>query len=101
MKKSTPRFATAADSARGDFRAFLSRLYKKDYSTCNDNGVYIFICNGDIIDNKTSLDRIDKKTLENLGIYFISNTAPEYVFKMFEADARARARARVNVARRY
>ena len=93
MKKINPRFAAAADSARGDFRAFLSRLYKKDYSACNDNGAYISICDGDIIDDKTSLDRIDRKILERIGIYFISNTAPEYVFKMFEADARARIRA--------
>lgn len=98
MKKSNPRFAAAADSARGDFRAFLSRLYKKDYSRCNNNGAYIRICDGDIIDNKTALDRIDRRTLESFGIYFISNTAPEYVFRMFEGNAPARER--VNVARR-
>lgn len=99
MKKSNPRFAAAADSARGDFRTFLASLYNKDYSACDENGAYVTICNGDIIDNKTSLDRIDRRTLESFGIYFISNTAPEYVFKMFEGNALARER--VNVARRY
>ena len=93
MERQTPRFAAAAESARGDFRAFLSRLYKKDYSACDDHGAYIALVNGDIIDIKMSLDRIDRKKLEYIGIYFISNTAPEYVFKIFEANARARVRA--------
>ena len=98
MERQTPRFAAAAESARGDFRAFLSRLYKKDYSACSDKGAYIAVVNGDIIDIKMSLDRIDRKRLEHIGMYFISNTAPDYVFKMFEADAVARERA--NIARR-
>lgn len=97
MKRQAPRFAAAADSARGDFRAFLSRVYKKDYSTCNDNGAYVSIIDGRVIDK--NLNSIDRKTLESFGIYFISNTAPEYVFKMFEGNALARER--VNVARRY
>lgn len=93
MKKLTPRFAAAADSARGDFRAFLSRLYKKDFNACDDNGTYISICNGEVMDIKKVLNKDEKKTLERIGIYFISNTAPEYIFKIIEANARANARA--------
>ena len=83
------RFAPAAVSARGDFRVFLSNVYKKDYSVYTADGFYIVLCNGEAVDNP-ALNAMDKKTLEYMGIYYISNTAPEYVFKIFEAEARAR-----------
>ena len=91
MTDLSPRFAPAAVSARDDFRAFLKSVYNKDYSAVDDNGVYIVLCNGEAVDNP-ALNTIDKKTLECVGIYHISNDSPEYVFKMFEAEARARAR---------
>ena len=90
MRDFAPRFAPAADSARGDFRAFLKSVYKKDYSGCPADGFYIVLCNGEAVNNP-ALNAMDKKTLEYIGIYHISNTAPEYVFKIFEAEARARA----------
>ena len=83
------RFAPAAVSARGDFRVFLSNVYKKDYSAYSADGFYMVLCNGEAVDNP-ALNAMDKKTLEYMGIYYISNTAPEYVFKIFEAEARAR-----------
>lgn len=91
MKNQTPRFAPAAVSARGDFRAFLSRVYKKDYSACSANGFFVVLCNGEIVENQ-ALNSMNQKTLEFVGIYKISNTAPEYIFKIFEAEARARSR---------
>lgn len=91
MRNDAPRFAPATVSARGDFRAFLSEVYNKDYSACSADGFFIFLCNGDTIDN-SALKEMDKKTLEHVGIYHINNEAPEYVFKIFEAEARARAR---------
>ena len=90
MKNLSPRFAPAAVSARGDFRVFLSEIYKKDYSTCAADGFFIILCNGEVVNNP-ALNAIDKKTLEHVGIYYIANTAPEYVFKIFEAEAQARA----------
>ena len=92
MRNLTTRFAPAAVSARGDFRAFLSEIYNKDYSDVDAKGVYIVLCNGEVVNNP-ALNAMDKKTLEHVGVYHISNTAPEYVFKIFEAEARARARA--------
>ena len=91
MRNDAPRFAPAAVSARGDFRAFLSRVYKKDYSAYSADGFFIILCNGEAVDNP-ALNAMDKKTLERVGIYHINNTAPEYVFKIFEAEAHARAR---------
>lgn len=93
MKNLSPRFAPAAVSARGDFRVFLSEIYKKDYSTYAADGFFIILCNGEVVNNP-ALSAMDKKTLEHVGIYYIANTAPEYVFKIFEAEAQARARAR-------
>ena len=46
--------------------------------------------NKNAVDNP-ALNVMNKKTLERFGIYYISNTAPEYVFKMFEAEAQARS----------
>ena len=89
MRDFATRFAPAAVSARGDFRVFLSNVYKKDYSAYSADGFYIVLCNGEAIDNP-ALNAMDKKTLEYMGIYYISKTAPEYVFKIFEAEARAR-----------
>ena len=89
MRDFATRFAPAAVSARGDFRVFLSNVYKKDYSTYSADGFYMVLCNGEAVDNP-ALNAMDKKTLEYMGIYYISNTAPEYVFKIFEAEARAR-----------
>ena len=91
MRDFAPRFAPAAVSARGDFRVFLSEVYDKDYSTCSADGFFVVLCNGEAVDN-SALNTMDKKTLERVGIYYLSNTAPEYVFKIFEAEARARAR---------
>ena len=91
MKNLTTRFAPAAVSARGDFRTFLKSVYKKDYSACSADGFFVILCNGEVVNNP-ALNAIDKKTLEHAGIYYIANTAPEYVFKIFEAEARARAR---------
>ena len=90
MRKLTTRFAPAGPSARGDFRAFLKSVYKKDYSACNADGFFVVLCNGEVVNNP-ALNAMDKKTLEHAGVYHISNTAPEYVFKMFEAEAQARA----------
>ena len=90
MRYFATRFAPAAVSARGDFRAFLKSVYKKDYSACSAEGFYIVLCNGEAVNNP-ALKAMDKKTLEHVGIYHISNTAPEYIFKIFEAEARARA----------
>ena len=89
MRDFATRFAPAAVSARGDFRVFLSNVYKKDYSAYSADGFYMVLCNGEAVDNP-ALNAMDKKTLEYMGIYYISNTAPEYVFKIFEAEARAR-----------
>ena len=91
MKNLSPRFAPAAVSARGDFRAFLSGIYRKDYSTCSADGFFVILCNGEVVDNP-ALNTMDTKTLERFGIYYIANTAPEYVFKIFEAEARARCK---------
>ena len=91
MRDFAPRFAPAAVSARGDFRVFLSKIYNKDYSTCAADGFFVILCNGEAVNNP-ALSAMDKKTLEHVGIYYIANTAPEYVFKIFEAEARARAR---------
>ena len=44
MRDFAPRFAPAAVSARGDFRAFLSRVYKKDYSAYSAEGFYVVLC---------------------------------------------------------
>ena len=91
MRYFVPRFAPAAVSARGDFRVFLKSVYNKDYSAVDDKGVHIVLCNGEVVNNP-ALSAMDKKTLECVGIYHISNDSPEYVFKIFEAEARARAR---------
>ena len=91
MRNFAPRFAPAAVSPRGDFRTFLKSVYKKDYSACSADGFFVILCNGEVVNNP-ALNTMDKKTLERVGIYYIANTAPEYVFKMFEAEARARAR---------
>lgn len=91
MKDFAPRFAPAAVSARGDFRTFLKSVYKKDYSACPADGFFVILCNGEVVNNP-ALEAMDKKTLEHVGIYYIANTAPEYVFKIFESEARARAR---------
>ena len=91
MRDFAPRFAPAAVSARGDFRTFLKSVYKKDYSACSADGFFVILCNGEAVNNP-ALNTMDKKTLEHVGIYYIANTAPEYVFKIFEAEARARAR---------
>ena len=91
MKNLSPRFAPAAVSARGDFRVFLKSVYKKDYSACSPDGFFVILCNGEVVNNP-ALSAMDKKTLEHVGIYYIANTAPEYVFKMFEAEAQARCK---------
>ena len=91
MKNLSPRFAPAAVSARGDFRVFLKSVYKKDYSACSADGFFVILCNGEVVDNP-ALYAMDKKTLEHVGIYYINNESPEYVFKIFEAEAQARAR---------
>ena len=89
MRDFATRFAPAAVSARGDFRVFLSKVYKKDYSAYSADGFYVVLCNGEAVDNP-ALNAMDKKTLQHMGVYYISNSAPEYVFKVFEAEARAR-----------
>ena len=91
MRDLSTRFAPAAVSPRGDFRVFLSKVYKKDYSNYAADGFFVILCNGEAVNNP-ALNEMDKKTLEHVGIYYIANSAPEYVFKMFEAEARARAR---------
>ena len=91
MRYFAPRFAPAAVSPRGDFRAFLSHVYKKDYSACSAEGFFIILCNGEAVSNP-ALSAMDKKTLEHVGIYYINNESPEYIFKIFEAEAQARAR---------
>ena len=90
MRDFAPRFAPAADSARGDFRTFLSHVYKKDYSGCPADGFFVILCNGEAVNNP-ALKAMDKKTLEHIGIYHINNESPEYIFKIFEAEAQARA----------
>lgn len=90
MRDFAPRFAPAAVSPRGDFRTFLKSVYKKDYSACSADGFFVILCNGEVVNNP-ALKTMNKKTLEHVGIYYINNESPEYIFKIFEAEAQARA----------